>query len=98
MLNIWIPLEDVEVWPLAFVKGSSVKGYDEGDEEREFVYVKNMKKGEMLVYYGSHLVHGSPFTGEGSRSALSVYFDFRKRDSSDEAEEMYWKNRSGYFF
>jgi hypothetical protein len=94
-------LEDISVRPLAFLKGSSVKGYDESnlkEEEREYVYVM---LGEMLVFYGTKLVHGSPVLSTSpkdgeSRKSLSIYFDF-KRISGD-PDDFYWKERSGSYF
>jgi hypothetical protein len=64
-LNIWIARADISGYPLAFIRPGSVKegntdqslkGYD---ADYEYVFVPDMKKGEMLVFKGQEVFHGS---------------------------------------
>jgi hypothetical protein len=65
LLNVWIALEDVTARPLAFMKThgkdfpSSESGVDMPfDSDGDYVVVKEMKKGEMLLFYANEIPHG----------------------------------------
>jgi hypothetical protein len=87
-LNVWIATEDVQGYPLAFVRSDSVNqdrvnfyrtNRDTAlayDDQHRYTFVRNMKKGEMLVFKGTHVFHGSPTLvnaeHQGRRKSLSI--------------------------
>jgi hypothetical protein len=66
LLNVWIALEDVKARPLAFMKTPPGKDFYSSpktvvmpfDSDGDYVVVKEMKKGEMLLFYANEIPHG----------------------------------------
>lgn len=91
MYTVWIALEEVTGYPLAFIRSPSIdkrkmedaktgRGPKTFSHERyhDVVYVPNMKKGEMIVFDGSAVVHGSPrLMKEGDRESLVATFGIK---------------------
>jgi hypothetical protein len=79
-------------YPLAFIRSNSIDKRKmieaktksgpmtfSHEEDHDLVYVLNMKKGEMIVFDGCSVVHGSPrlVKDGGSRESLVVTFGLK---------------------
>jgi hypothetical protein len=76
----WIVLE-LEGDPLVFIRESSVNKSHYSykfDEENKYVFVKDMKAGEMVVFRASETYHASAILvdpkRQGGREAVSLVF------------------------
>jgi hypothetical protein len=83
LVNVWIALEDVTARPLAFMKThgkgfpSSESGVDMPfDSSGEYVVVKDMLKGEMLVFYGNEKPHADK--NYGPRKSVTFAYILRR--------------------
>jgi hypothetical protein len=102
-INIWMAKKDVKGQPLAFVRPESVipgdfpesgERYDtiKIREGMEYVMVKEMKEGEMLVFESSNVIHGSPTLVDpehrGSRESIALAFMNIPQPTYDDRDEM----------
>jgi hypothetical protein len=92
-LNVWVALEDLTGFPLSFIRSNSIdvekmknakskkgKRTFDHDPGHDVVLIPDMKKGQMIIFDGCSVVHGTPrlVKSGGSRDSLVATFRVRK--------------------
>jgi hypothetical protein len=102
-VNVWIADTDFLAFPLAFADSSTINVSDihpslphsdaktlEFNDGQRYVYVPNMKKGEMLLFKGSEVFSGyvSLVQNQGVRKTLTLFFYYDKINGDGVEDEV----------